>query len=226
MKNTFILIPPSEGKEVGGSEAPLSELTDHVQFMIDKLNHIENNWEKILSLKGKSLQRAIESNHSISSSTTLPAMQRYTGVMYNAIQYETLDQKSKDYFNKHVRIVSAVFGLVKPVDLIPDYKLKIDKLGADKHWKAVLGKILKDAFILDLLPKAHKKAVSYQDGLEVEFIISKNKKIVSAGHQGKFIKGRFIRWLAKKQCLDPKKFKNFKEDGFQWSGEKFIKTIA
>ena len=113
--------------------------------MIDQLKNV-SNWEKILGVKGAALDKAIKTNQTVLSSATMPAIERYTGVVYNAIDYASMDKSTKDFFNKHVRIVSALFGLVKPLDLIPDYKLKIDKLKADKYWQPMNQQALKDTF--------------------------------------------------------------------------------
>ena len=77
--------------------------------------------------------------------------------------------------------------------------------------------------MIDLLPLAHKKAVAFDDGVSVDFSVMKNKKKVAAGHHGKHIKGRFIRWLCEQKCCDLKRFKDFKEDGFKWGKEGFVK---
>lgn len=226
MKRTIILIPPSEGKKPGGESEPLKKASKDVQFILNEINGIKKGWEKILDVKGKALEKAIADNKAILTSPTMPAIERYTGVVYNAIDYASLNPKAKKYFNDHVRIVSAVFGMVKPQDLIPDYKLKINKLSADKHWRSINHKLLEKEFVVDLLPQAHKKAVEYMQGVSVKFVFIKNNKLVAAGHHGKYIKGRFIRWLCEKQNSDPKFFKDFKEDGFRWMGNEFVKKIS
>ncbi len=224
MNKILILIPPSEGKQPNGHSNPLKKVEEPARSMVSKINEYEGEWGKVLGVKDKALEKALDANKKILSSKTLPAIERYTGVVYNAIGYPSFSKESKNFFDQHVRIVSALWGLVKPTDLIPDYKLKIDKLGADKYWLPINREILKNVFVIDLLPKAHKKAVAFDSGVSVDFIVTKNGKSVPAGHQGKHIKGRFIRWLAQQQSCDPKMFKEFKEEGFQWCGEKFVKV--
>ncbi|MCA9406448.1 MAG: YaaA family protein [Candidatus Omnitrophica bacterium] len=226
MKKFVILIPPSEGKKKGGKGSSLGKASKHTEAIIKKLKDPDQNWGKVLGVKGKALEEAVQSNRQILSSSTMPAIERYTGVVYSAVDYPSLTAKAKTFFNQHVRIVSAVFGLVKPVDLIPDYKLKIDKLGTDKYWQPIVQEELKGAFIVDLLPQAHRKAVNYENGIAVDFSFVKNGKKIPAGHHGKHIKGRFIRWLAEHQCTDPDSFKNFKEDGMRWRDSEFIKTVG
>lgn len=226
MNDFFILLPPSEGKKEGGLGSPLSKVPTEVLQIINKLNKTsDKDWKKLLGVKGENLEQAIQSNKSILSSKTMPAIDRYTGVVYSAIDYSSFNQKEQIFFADHVRIVSAVFGLVKPTDLIPEYKLKIDKLGADKYWKPIMKEKLKGVFVIELLPQAHKKAVEYDDGISVDFHFIKGGKKIPAGHNGKHIKGRFVRWLCQNQICDVKQFKNFKEDGFRWENGIFIKNL-
>ncbi len=226
MKNTLILIPPSEGKTPGGNGRSLKKASSHIKPMIDALSHVKDSeWGKILGVKGKALEAAVEANTNILTSPTMAAIERYSGVVYKAIDHTSLDQASRKVFDQSVRIVSAVFGLVKPQDMIPDYKLKIDKLGADKYWKSLNAKTLKDVFVIDLLPKAHQKAVEYDNGVVVEFFHLRDGRKISAGHQGKHIKGRFIRWLVQQPALNPECFVQFTDEGYKWNGEAFTKKV-
>ena len=218
---TIILIPPSEGKADGGNDKPLKSVSGIAADLIEAIK--EADPKKLYGLKEKALQKAITVNKEILTSKTMPAINRYTGVVYDAINYQTL--KNKSDFNKKVLIVSGLFGLVRPTDLIPNYRLKIDKLKAAKLWLGSNSEQLKGQFIIDLLPQAHKKAIKYDHGIEVEFILKKAGKKMPAGHQGKHIKGRFVRWLIENHVTDPNRFKDFKEEGYMWNGEIFFKEI-
>lgn len=226
MKNSplMMLIPPSEGKKVGGTPKPCSLWNEDVLTMIEKLNQVNDaSWSNILGVKGKALAHAIEANQRLKSAPTMPAIERYTGVVYNAIDYASMSSTAQCFFNQHVRIVSALFGLVAPQDFIPEYKLKIDKLGADKYWRPVLAQQLNHVSVLDLLPQAHRKAVKYSQGCAIDFLIIKNGKNKPAGHQGKHIKGRFIRWVCEHKATDPDQWRHFNEEGFAWQDGVFVK---
>lgn len=218
---TMILIPPSEGKADGGSNKPLKSASGIVADLIEAIK--EADPQKVYGLKEKALEKAIAVNKEVLSSNTMPAIERYTGVVYDAIDYQTL--KNKSDFDKKVLIVSGLFGLVRPTDLIPNYRLKIDKLKAAKLWMDSNSEQLKETFVIDLLPKAHKKAVNYDDGIAVEFVLKKAGKKMPAGHQGKYIKGRFVRWLIENGITDPKHFKDFTEEGYKWTGEYYLKEV-
>jgi len=215
----LILIPPSEGKNKGG-EGKLESIHPVTRELLSRVAGADS--KKLYGLKGKALEDAIETNKQVLSSGLLPAIERYKGVVYQGIDFDSLD--NKELFDERVRIVSGLFGLVRPSQQIPNYRLKIDKLDAAKLWKPVISEELKGCFVIDLLPQAHKKAISYDNGVVVDFVIVKDGERVPAGHNGKFIKGRFVRWLIKNDITNPKRFSDFQEDGFEWDGNVFIKN--
>ena len=72
----------------------------------------------------------------------------------------------------------------------------------------------------------HRKAYKPQKNvIQVDFsVINKGKK-TAAGHFGKAVKGKFIRFLAKNTVQDIDEFKNFEYDGFKWENDHFVKKI-
>ena len=80
--------------------------------------------------------------------------------------------------------------------------------------------------IFDLLPQVYRKA--YNPGnnvIQIEFKVEKKGKKTAAGHFGKAVKGRFIRYLADNQISNIKDFSGFEYDGFKWADDHFVKVI-
>ena len=59
--------------------------------------------------------------------------------------------------------------------------------------------------------------------IPIEFKVEKQGKKTAAGHFGKAVKGKFIRYLAQNKITDIKDFAGFEYEGFKWDGEAFIK---
>ncbi|MFT4326598.1 MAG: peroxide stress protein YaaA [Candidatus Woesearchaeota archaeon] len=205
-----ILIPPSEGKVAGGTEKALGTLPADV---IKRLEKIPDNPESFYGLKEKALEKAILANNNLTTSKTLPAIKRYTGVVFQGIDYDSLSTKGKAFFDKHVIILSGLFGPITPQTLIPNYKYTMQKGES----------FVFEEYCIDLLPKLHHAAVSYDSGIRIDFIVEKDGKQKPAGHKGKYIKGRFIRFLCEKQITDLKDFSKFNEEGFIFDGTNFVK---
>ena len=216
----LILLPPSEGKASGGMGPPIS--LDSMSFpslnttrsllirALHEINSSQNTAQKLLGVKDKALLNAMSANSKIESSSTMPAIRRYTGVMYDAIEYESLNKKQMKDFNDNVLIMSGLFGIVRPLDMIPGYKLK---MGARLHnskacssiWKPLitekLAKLCKDTVIWDLLPIEHSaawepSAVHYASRFTVKFLQRTfDGKLRTISHWSKALKGAVVQYL-------------------------------
>jgi hypothetical protein len=126
--------------------------------------------------------------------------------------------------DEHIYIFSGLFGLVTPQTLIPDYKLKMNVLSLQHHWNPVLTEALKDEVIIDLLPQVHRKAYKPTENVtNVDFMVINKGKKTAAGHFGKAVKGKFIRYIAQNKIESTDNFSGFEYEGFKWDGESFIK---
>ena len=225
----LILIPPSEGKS---SKNIISTKFTETNFIFSEkvkqiIEILKNNNEEIEKVYGTSLEKSKElqkKNLEVFSSECSMAIERYTGVVYNQIDWKSFSEESKIYFNSNIRIFSGLFGMVKPNTLIPDYKLKMNVLGLTKFWSPFLTKeIYKEDLIIDLLPEIHRKAYEHKNIKKVNFYIKKGDKLVSAGHHGKVVKGQFINFLSINCITNLDDFEKFKYDDYSWDGENFIK---
>lgn len=215
-----ILLPPSEGKSSGGDGAPLDlssfsfpDLERQRELFVGavaKLGTKPRVAGRLLGVKGKALEQAMEENSSVSISPTTQAIGRYTGVMYDAIEYESLSQETRKVFDETVVIFSGLFGLVTPNDLIPAYKLKMSaKLRASKasalHWRKPITNSLKKRVegqvVWDLLPNEHSaawepSATGYKHRFTVKFLERKpDGQLKTVSHWSKALKGLLVRHI-------------------------------
>lgn len=126
----LVLLPPSEGKAAGGRGRPL----DLSGLSFPSLNDVRATVLDALGTAAQSdlegLRRALdcpageaETDLVLRTSGTLQALRRYTGVVYDALSYATLDAAARRRANASLVVASALFGLVRPKDAIPAYRL-------------------------------------------------------------------------------------------------------
>lgn len=117
-----------------------------LQIMIWK-----NFWNKKIEVIEKYKQ-------DIFKSPIMKAIQRYEGVAYDYLNYNSLEVSAQKYIDENTLIFSNIFGVIKADDKIPDYKLKqgesfenlkIDKFYSD-NFSQTLDNYLLDEDILDL----------------------------------------------------------------------------
>jgi cytoplasmic iron level regulating protein YaaA (DUF328/UPF0246 family) len=93
-----------------------------------------------MAIRGRSLTKTL------ASAPAAKAMDVYTGVLYQALHWNSLTPTARARGEKSVLVVSAIFGVLRPSDLIPNYKAKIKV----SDWKAALKPAL-DGLAADLI---------------------------------------------------------------------------
>ena len=144
-----VLLPPSEAKRNGGDENRPLQLAglSHPDLGAVRRTVLEATtalagdpvaMSAALKL-GASLQFEIVRNLALNSSPTIAAIERYTGVLFDALDSPSLDAPARRFAGSHVLIHSALFGLLKADDPIPAYRLshdsKLPGLVLKKLWR-------------------------------------------------------------------------------------------
>lgn len=133
----------------------------------------------------------------------MPAIERYTGVMFGAIDYNSFDATQKEYFNTQVLILSGMYWLVYAKDRIANYKLPIWTKWLIQFWGTniteALNTLPKTQFI-DLLPWSYKKMIQRwslkHEVLQVNFF-QDWKKLTHAvkGVKGRRLRSQIMKWV-------------------------------
>lgn len=147
----LILLPPSETKRAGGSgafdperlrfSAELAESRGRVRRALEALSGDEEAAAKALKLGVKN-RGELAHNLRLGESGVRPAIERYTGVLYDALDAQTLDAAAREWVDAHVAVQSALFGMIGAGDGIPAYRLsassRLPELGAPlkRVWSA------------------------------------------------------------------------------------------
>lgn len=214
----LILLPPSEGKAPGGDGpawAPGTmslDLDDRRRATLDALARAmrgsATSRGKLLGVKGVALAAATEANRDARSAPTMPAIQRYTGVLYEALDASSLRAAPRRRLDDAVLIVSGLWGAVAPGDRIPDYKLKmgasLPRLGKLSTWwrddlSAAIAQRASGRAIWNLLPNEHLAAWRAPDDLAQYSAVFLERRpdgsLAVVSHWNKFLKGALVRFL-------------------------------
>ncbi len=127
----FVLLPPSETKAIGGKGPPLDlerlrfpALAGPRTIVIDSLTALCTDLEqarRALSV-GPGKDAEIVATAGLRAAPTLPALQRYTGVLYEALDVRTLPRSAVDRAADRLLVISALFGVVGAADPLPAYR--------------------------------------------------------------------------------------------------------
>ncbi|MFT4124315.1 MAG: peroxide stress protein YaaA [Microbacteriaceae bacterium] len=148
----LLLLPPSETKRDGGEPGrPLAlerlsfpELTAGREACLDALLRLSRSESASLTaLRLSQRQRGeVERNRALRVSPTMPAVDRFTGVLFEALGAEDLDADARAWLGRSVAVHSALLGLVGALDPVPAYRLSHDSrlpgLRLRQHWAAAI----------------------------------------------------------------------------------------
>lgn len=212
-----ILLPPSETKRSGGDGAPVDLATlalpslhgerRRVAGALSALSTVPDEAARVLKLSPRQ-HGAIADNARLLTAPTLPAVDRYTGVLYDALGAAELPRAARAWLGRHVLIHSAPFGPVGALDGIPSYRLAA---GASLPGLPPLRRVWADAvstaleqtgatFVLDLRSEAYAALGPVPSGVPTAYV-----RVVSEGadgtvralnHFNKHAKGALVRALA------------------------------
>jgi uncharacterized protein len=167
----LLLLPPSETKRDGGIAGSVLDLaalsfpslTRSRRTALAGLRSVSKTlaMSKAALGLGPTQRFEIERNRAISISPTMTAIERYTGVLYDAIDVASLDPAARRFLGESVVIHSALFGLIGADDPVPAYRFSHDTRLAGSSlagiWRAANAGVLaaRSELVLDLRSESY-----------------------------------------------------------------------
>jgi uncharacterized protein len=209
----LVLLPPSETKAACGDGAPLDlaaltapELTGVRTEIAESLVKLADDVPAARATLGLSPNQDAEiaRNAELWTSPTRPAIERYTGVLYDALDVRTMTRAQRARAGRRLAVGSALFGLVRAEDPIPAYRLSagsalpgLPTLRA--MWKPALSPVLGavDELVVDLRSGSYAALAPVPGAVTIEVLSERpdgSRSVVS--HFNKAHKGRVARLLA------------------------------
>nr|WP_269329045.1 peroxide stress protein YaaA [Kineosporia babensis] len=150
------MLPPSEskaapakrGKPVEVAQLSFPELTDLRKQALEALIEVSAQPDALTRLGvGASLADEVARNLTLHTAPARPAHQVYTGVLYDALGWDSLSPAARRRGNNRVLVISALWGALRPGDRVPSYRLSMDgelpSLGPlARHWRSELPGVL------------------------------------------------------------------------------------
>lgn len=209
----LILLPPSETKAPGGTgpalelaALPWPELTPTRARLLDTLADLAADLPAARAALNVTAAKdpEIAANLTLRSAPTMPALDRYTGVLYDALDARSLTRAQRGRADGRLVIASALFGAVRATDAIPAYRLSagshLPALGTlASLWRPHLGAALASEGepILDLRSGAYLNLGPIPGAITVRVATEQpdGSRIV-VSHFNKATKGRLARAVA------------------------------
>jgi cytoplasmic iron level regulating protein YaaA (DUF328/UPF0246 family) len=216
----LLVLPPSETKRDGGvghgtpdartldlASLGFPELTRQRKAALAAVRSLSRSVGASVTALGLGpTQRfEIDRNRTLGTSAVMPAIERYTGVLYDGLGVEDFSQAERDFASEHVVITSALFGVLRAGDEIPAYRLSHDSrlpgLSLRRHWDAAVTAVLaaQHGLVLDLRSEAYAALGPAPASALYLRVVSENSdgRRVALSHFNKKGKGQFVRAIVK-----------------------------
>jgi cytoplasmic iron level regulating protein YaaA (DUF328/UPF0246 family) len=216
----LLVLPPSETKRDGGvghgtadartldlASLGFPELTRERKAALAALRRLSRSvGASIAALDLGPKQRfEVDRNRAIGTSAVMPAMERYTGVLYDGLGVGDFSHTERDFAADHLMITSALFGALWADDLIPAYRLSHDSrlpgLSLRRHWAAAVTAVLvaRRGLVLDLRSEAYAALGPAPSSALYLRVVSERAdgRRVALSHFNKKGKGEFARAIVK-----------------------------
>lgn len=162
-----------------------------------------------------------------------PAILAYEGIQYQSMAPSVMTDDELAYLNRHLRILSGFYGVLRPFDGVVPYRLEMQaKLDVDGTGDlyGFWGSRLYDAVVsegsgvlVNLASVEYARAVTPYVTPQVRLITclfgsERSGKLVQKATEAKAARGSFVRWCAERAIEDPAELGRFDSMGFALNG--------
>ncbi len=162
-----------------------------------------------------------------------PAILSYEGIAYQYMAPSVFENGEFAYVQEHLRILSAFYGVVKPMDGVTPYRLEMQakaKINGTKDLYAFWGDTLyqeildESRIIINLASKEYSKCIEKYLTPKDTYITCifgelSDGKIIQKGVYAKMARGEMVRFMAENHVEDPNRMKQFDRLGYHFSEE-------
>jgi cytoplasmic iron level regulating protein YaaA (DUF328/UPF0246 family) len=193
---------------------------------IKKMMGVSDNIAELNEKRYRIFKKTFESHHAKQAILT------FNGDVYTKIEVDKFSEEDFEFAQQHLRILSGLYGLLKPMDLIQPYRLEMgtklkNKKGKNLYqfWGKRIGNAIQEvaqkAAIVNLASHEYFRAVD-QSSLTSPVITPvfqefRNGQQQTIGLFAKQARGMMTNFIIKNKITDPEKLKVFNEGGYQLS---------
>ncbi|WP_226390742.1 peroxide stress protein YaaA [Penaeicola halotolerans] len=239
----LILISPAKTLDFSTSDLRDYSEPEMLKYSKELINELKNKSKEELqqlmsiseSLAELNVERYQNFSTPFSPSNAKQALLAFKGDVYQHIDVENFDKEDFEFAQKHLRILSGLYGLLKPLDLIQPYRLEMgtrlqNKKGKDlyQYWGSRISEKINEAntgeVIVNLASQEYFKAVD-QSAIKgrvvtINFKEYKDGDYKIIGLMAKRARGMMTDFIIRNRITDIEQLKTFHEAGYEYSEPK------
>ena len=248
MYNVSMLIVTSPAKTLDFSSPFLAPFETQPNFT-KEASEIMN---KLKSLKKEELTKLFEVSSEIAETNyerfqkwearhtkenSRPAIVAYNGDIFEQIHENEYSEQQATYLQNSLRIISGLYGVLRPYDLIQPYRLEMrihltvdQRKNLYEFWDGKITDFLnkdiekhENQYLINLASEEYGRVINPEKlrvpMINIIFNQQKNGKIVNYGLLARKARGMMIDYMIKNQVYDIKQLKDFTQDSYKLIGE-------
>ncbi len=220
--------PTIESGEYTQPQLLLQAQTLHKE--LEKLDKSE--LKKLMKISDKLADEVKGKIDSWSSAKTYRAIEYFAGDIYTGLDANSMDEDDFKYAQGRLIILSGLYGILRPLDLIASYRLEMgypistsDAKNLYEYWRPHLKSVLPESEVyLHLSSEEYFKAIRPLIGLGSKviapvFLTSKLGGVKQVTIHSKVARGAYVHWLLKNKIEDLSRLPEFNSLGYEYSSE-------
>ena len=159
-----------------------------------------------------------------------PAVLSYEGIAFQYMAPSVFEDRQFEYIQERLRILSAFYGVLKPMDGVTPYRLEMqanieigDARNLYEYWGDILYASVIDnsRIIINLASKEYSKCIekhltSLDQYITITFCELSGDKLVTKGTYVKMARGEMVRFIAENNIEDPMDIQKFDRLGYSF----------
>lgn len=236
----IILLSPAKTLDESPKEYPFHSQPRHLadtSELVSRLRGMDSpSIQELMGLSVKladlNLNRYQEFATPFTQENAQPAALMFKGDVYTSLQAQGFDEEEMRFAQKHLRILSGLYGVLRPMDLMQPYRLE---MGTKLHnargknlyefWGTAIAETLNadlresggDA-IINLASNEYFKSVDKKalkgDLYHIHFQEERNGKFKVISFNAKKARGLMARWIVENRITQAADIRGFAEDGY------------
>ena len=154
------------------------------------------------------------------------AIHAYDGIAFKYLHPFSMSDDEREYLNKHLRILSGLYGVLTPTDGIVPYRLEMGVKSLDLYdfWGSKIYESLDDHVIVNLASKEYSKCITdyltdKDQCIEIQFLRNIKGILKQQATYAKMARGAMISYMAKENIENIEDLKMFNDLDFIFNEE-------
>lgn len=226
----IIISPTKTMRELTPNPKSVPKFLEQAKYLVQKLRMLPaSEIQEKMKLSDALQEQVLSDLANWRTDGKLEALTAFDGLSYKRLDVSSLHNTARAYLDSNCRILSGLYGVLRPTDGICRYRLDfLMPFGLYDFWGDQLAKELGEEEIIDLCSEEFSKAIRPYVGAnryrQIKFWTMRSGKWKSLATPNKEMRGLFLREMAQRQIRDISELFELCVNGYRYDPETSTQT--